>query len=88
MYVTCVTSDYENLRWVTMRIPLRGVMVSVQQVERPNAIQVHNMAGTSKDTLELYFENTNRSGGGDVKSVSEHPLQGCVVIEFLNGAGE
>ena len=88
MYVTSVTSDYENLRHKVIRIPLRGAMVSVQQVERPNAIQVHHMAGISKDTLELYFENVNRSGGGDVKSILEHPLQDCVVIEFLNGAGE
>ena len=63
-----------------------------QQIEKEEdtqsplyTIEVRGMKDTtSKDSVELYFEN-KRSGGGEVKEVKGEVEEGLMLITFTNG---
>ena len=40
-----------------------------------------------KEQLELYFENTSRSGGGEIETV-QLESDGCAMITFIDAKGE
>ena len=42
----------------------------------------------SEETLELYFENTKRSGGGEIKSIDMFPSMQAAIITFEDTAGK
>ena len=48
-------------------------MVHVQRVPQSRSMQVFgfNSSNTSLQLLELYFENTKKSGGGEVESLED-----------------
>lgn len=76
------TSDFRIMQQACARYPLRGAMVSVQQVKTYDSIQVHGVKGMSRQSLELYFESTRMSGGGPIKKINEHQDEDCVTIQF------
>ena len=41
----------------------------------------------SQEKLELFFENTKKSGGGDIKSVDMLPTMQMAIITFQDTAG-
>ncbi|XP_013401660.1 poly [ADP-ribose] polymerase 14 isoform X2 [Lingula anatina] len=50
-----------------------------------NAIVVHGIhQTTSDDTIELFFENKRKSGGGDIAELERNPLTGDVTITFVD----
>ena len=75
-------ADYRHVQLQCARYPLRGTLVSVQLVSRFDSIQVHGIRNLSIETLELYFENNRRSGGGEIKAIKEHREQDCALIQF------
>ena len=42
----------------------------------------------SEETLELYFENTKRCGGGEIKSIDMFPSMQAAIITFEDTAGK
>ena len=42
---------------------------------------------TSKDTLSFYFENTRRSGGGDIEDIGYEAGSGVAYITFSDPTG-
>ena len=42
----------------------------------------------SEETLELYFENTKKTGGGEIKSIDMLPSLQAAIITFEDTAGE
>lgn len=56
-------------------------MISVQQVEKFDSIQVHGVKDLTRPYLELYFENT-RHGGGVIKTMTMCQDEDCCIIQF------
>ena len=42
----------------------------------------------SEETLELYFENTKRTAGGEIKSINMFPSMQAAIITFEDTAGK
>ena len=52
-------------------------------------ITVHGLKmSTSEDMLLYYFENQRRSGGGEVKEVSQDRKKSVFLVTFQNPEGE
>lgn len=55
--------------------------------EPTDTVQVSGLTeNVSKDTVQLYFENKRRSGGGDVSNIS-HQDDGTMLIKFRDPQG-
>jgi len=66
--------------------PFFGVMLSVERVVMPNAVQIYNIAGLSEELITLYLENP-RTHAGEVASVKLDEEEGYVVVTFENRSG-
>ena len=42
---------------------------------------------TSQDTIEMYFENTRRSGGGELEKIEEDEDEGMYLLTFESKEG-
>jgi len=62
-------------------------MISVHHVSVPTSIQVFNIGGITKDSLQLYFEHTRTSGGGEIKQCMLNERHGYAIIEFCDPHG-
>ena len=59
------------------------------RTEAPNAILVEGLkSGTPKKMVELFFENTKRSGGGDIKHIQMNQNSGRAIVWFTDKAGK
>ena len=55
-----------------------------EDAQESRAIEVTGLGPkTTKDSIEMFFENTRRSGGGDVEHVDFTPGQGIAVVTFV-----
>ena len=55
-----------------------------QEAEESRVIEVHGLAATStKDSIWMFFENTRRTGGGEVEHVDYTPEKGTAVVTFV-----
>jgi hypothetical protein len=55
-------------------------------MELENVLEVKGVApSTSSDTVEMYFENTRRSGGGDITKISEEDGTFYIIFEEEGG---
>ena len=60
-----------------------------QNLEKPqevtaNAILVEGLLpGTGKEVLGLFFENTKRSGGGEIKDIQMYQDSGRAIVWFV-----
>ena len=62
---------------------LQSASVSAEKVQITNCILVRGLAAnTSKDMVELYFENSRKSGGGPVSDVQIDTEENCAVVIF------
>ena len=58
-------------------------------VNVPDCIRVTNLKpGTSEDMIELYFENTKRSGGGEVREVELDEDRNQAIVFFEDWKGK
>ena len=56
-----------------------------EEMQESRVIEVTGLASsTTKDSITNFFENTRRSGGGDIENVECHPDKGLAVITFLS----
>ena len=56
-----------------------------EQIQESRTIEVTGLASTTtKDSIKNYFENTRRSGGGDIEDVEFMPEKGYAVVTFLS----
>jgi len=62
-------------------------MISVCRVLAPTSIQVLNVSSVSQERLQLYFEHTKTSGGGDIKQLTVNEQHGYAIIEFYDQQG-
>ena len=55
-----------------------------EEAQESRTIELTGLAPkTTKDSIEMFFENTRRSGGGDVEHVDFTPGQGIAVVTFV-----
>ena len=55
-----------------------------ENAQESRAIEVTGLGPkTTKDSIAMFFENTRRSGGGEVEHVDFTPGQGIAVITFV-----
>lgn len=55
-----------------------------EETQESRVIEVRGLAATStKDSISMFFENTRRSGGGEVEHVDYTPEQGIAVVTFV-----
>ena len=55
-----------------------------EEAQESRVIEVHGLAATTtKDSICMFFENTRRSGGGEVEHVDYTPEQGRAVLTFV-----
>ena len=55
-----------------------------EEAEESRVIEVRGLAAaTTKDSICMFFENTRRSGGGDVEHVDYSPEQGIAIVTFV-----
>ena len=48
-----------------------------------NAILIEGLnPSTEKEVLELFFENSKRSGGGDIRDIQMYPVSGRAIVWF------
>lgn len=53
------------------------------QAQESRVLEVHGLAVTStKDSIWMFFENTRRTGGGEVEHVDYTPEKGIAVVTF------
>ena len=76
-----------------------GVTVSVTACKSPDGLQDREeeeeqetrtievtgfSATTTKDSITMFFENTRRTGGGEVEHIDFAPDQGKAIVTFTN----
>lgn len=60
-----------------------------EKMEESRTIEVTGLASTTtKDAIINFFENTRRSGGGEISDVEIVPENGCAVVTFLLAKSE
>ena len=60
-----------------------------EDMEEYRTIELNGLAPTTtKDSIRNFFENTRRSGGGDIDSVEFNPKEGFAVITFMSAESE
>ena len=60
-----------------------------EKMEESRTIEVIGLASTTdKDAIINFFENTRRSGGGDISDVEIVTEKGCAVVTFLLAESE
>ena len=60
-----------------------------EDMEEYRTIELNGLAPTTtKDSIRNFFENTRRSGGGDIDSVELNPKEGFAVITFMSAKSE
>ena len=60
-------------------------MSDKEEAQESRVIEVHGLAATStNDSILMFFENTRRSGGGEVEHVDYTPEKGIAVVTFVN----
>ena len=70
-----------------------GVLAAEQtdqeDMEESRTIELNGLAPTTtEDSITNFFENTRRSGGGDIDSVEFNPKEGFAVITFMSAESE
>lgn len=67
---------------------LDGQLLRVFKVPMSNAVLVDNLKpGTNKESVQLFFENTKRSGGGLVQRVEMVPDENKCIVFFEDYKG-
>ncbi|KAJ8316973.1 hypothetical protein KUTeg_004877 [Tegillarca granosa] len=75
--------ELEKLESVFAKNCLDGNTLSVSKVPVTNTIMVTGISNTtSSDTVRFYFENTRRSGGGEVEDVHFERQEGTCFVSF------
>nr|XP_006815898.1 PREDICTED: dentin sialophosphoprotein-like [Saccoglossus kowalevskii] len=75
--------DYDKMFDKISKRALDGSFLYLHPVSVTNSILVAGISqSTSTDTLELYFENKRRSGGGDVQDTSYDSDTNTAVVQF------
>ena len=60
-----------------------------EDMEDSRTIELNGLAPTTtEDSIRNFFENTRRSGGGDINSVEFNPEEGFAVITFMSAESE
>ena len=60
-----------------------------EDMEESRTIELNGLAPTTtEDSIRNFFENTRRSGGGDIDSVEFNPKEGFAVITFMSAESE
>ena len=60
-----------------------------EDMEDSRTIELNGLASTTtEDSIRNFFENTRRSGGGDINSVEFNPEEGFAVITFMSAESE
>jgi len=85
VFVCC--TDYSGLLESLCSWPCCGQMISLSHVLVPTSIQVFNIGSICQDNIELYFEHTKSSGGGDIKQFTMNEQHGYAIIEFHDRQG-
>ncbi|XP_053389167.1 protein mono-ADP-ribosyltransferase PARP14-like [Mercenaria mercenaria] len=79
------TTDFEKLEKACKERTLEGARLKVSKVQISNCIFVSNLAPVvTKDTIQYYFENKKKSGGGDVEKVvmNEDEVERTCLVYF------
>ncbi|XP_045188998.2 protein mono-ADP-ribosyltransferase PARP14-like isoform X2 [Mercenaria mercenaria] len=79
------TIDFEKLEKACKERTLEGTRLKVSKVQVSNCIFVSNLAPeVTKDTIQYYFENKKKSGGGDVEKVlmNEDEVERTCLVYF------
>ena len=70
----------------------RNATVGIPDEEKmgeSRTIEVTGLASTTtKDAIKNFFENTRRSGGGEISNVEIDTEKGCAVVTFLSAESE
>ena len=72
------------------KTPLRlsGCELTIRPFIQEPMVRISGISSqVSVDTLELFFENTKRSGGGDIESIEMVEADEAAVITFTDEAG-
>ena len=94
-----VNSILEHGNHLLLNQPLHVSRPTVQEPENyvrkqenegaTNAILVEELKPeVGRDMLELFFENTKRSGGGDITDIQMYPDSGRAIIWFADASGD
>ena len=60
-----------------------------EDMEESRTIELNGLAPTTtEDSIRNFFENTRRSGGGDIDSLEFNPDEGFAVITFMSAESE
>ena len=69
-------------------LSLSGCELAISLFIQEPMVRISGMnSQISVDTLELFFENTKRSGGGDIESIEMFEADEAAVITFTDEAG-
>ncbi|XP_053389480.1 protein mono-ADP-ribosyltransferase PARP14-like, partial [Mercenaria mercenaria] len=72
--------DFQKLEKIFGKTELEGASLKVYQVPISSCILVTNLPSeVTRDTVEFYFENTQKSGGGQVEKVVMNDDDTCLV---------
>ena len=72
------------------KTPLRlsGCELAISPFIQEPMVRISRISSqVSVDTLELFFENTKRSGGGDIESIEMVEVDEAAVITFTDRTG-
>jgi len=87
LHVHVCWADYSRLLESLCSWPCNGQMISVHHVSVPTSIQVFDIGNIGKDSLQLYFEHTRSSGGGEIKQFTVNKQHGYAIVEFHDSHG-
>ena len=80
--------DQHSLDGAVLTVASSDTAVALQEneeIQESRTIEVTGLASTTtKDSIINYFENTRRSGGGEIEDVEFTPEKGYAAVTFLS----
>ncbi|XP_077990954.1 uncharacterized protein LOC144445286 [Glandiceps talaboti] len=75
--------DFENIKRCISKRKLSNAKLAIEPVYHTNCILVTNLPiNVSEDTVELYFESTKRSGGGEIQELEMNVETNTALVYF------
>ena len=88
----CVTTSKHCLDGASLAVKVdvpAADQTDQEDMEESRTIELNGLAPTTtEDSITNFFENTRRSGGGDIDSVEFNPKEGFAVITFMSAESE
>jgi len=88
-FLTFIFEDIEEVRAVCAMQACGGTFFDVEEVDEARQVRVTRFAdSTTEESLRFYFENKQKSGGGEIAKVERHFEDDAFIVTFRHKEGQ